>query len=226
MWSQPSYPSLFFSPSHILSGQTVSSCPGEIQCSGHGVCSQSTYRCSCDIGWESGDCSEMACPMGPSWWDYDCILIDIQTVSLTYSLTDSFIHSLSYWHTDGIISESISHLIHIFAHLQVSSIPQNTFSSSIRIESLLTFPISYLRVFSFHSHLPFFSSGLIIQAAMMLLMWCPWLALIWEYVIARLENVFVVRISTGKLVSTCHVLMITNVQVIKCLWLIIWINMK
>ena len=58
---------IFFYPSHILLGQTVSSCPGEIQCSGHGVCSQSTYRCSCDIGWESGDCSEMACPVGPSW---------------------------------------------------------------------------------------------------------------------------------------------------------------
>lgn len=45
----------------------MSSCPGEIQCSGHGLCSTSTNRCACDLGWESGDCSELSCPLGLSW---------------------------------------------------------------------------------------------------------------------------------------------------------------
>ena len=116
MWSQYSYPSLFFSPSHILSGQTVSSCPGEIQCSGHGVCSQSTYRCSCDIGWESGDCSEMACPMGPSWWDYDCILIDIQTVSLMISLNDSLTHPPTDWLTYSLTHWCTHWLTHLLTN--------------------------------------------------------------------------------------------------------------
>eukprot|EP00596_Hydrurales_sp_CCMP1899_P008395 CAMPEP_0119044726 /NCGR_PEP_ID=MMETSP1177-20130426/33973_1 /TAXON_ID=2985 /ORGANISM="Ochromonas sp, Strain CCMP1899" /LENGTH=632 /DNA_ID=CAMNT_0007015301 /DNA_START=493 /DNA_END=2391 /DNA_ORIENTATION=+ len=48
----------------------VSSCPGEVQCSGHGLCGENTFRCNCDEGWESGDCSEISCPLGRSWFDY------------------------------------------------------------------------------------------------------------------------------------------------------------
>ena len=52
---------------YIKSGLVVSSCPGEIQCSGHGLCTTSTNRCACDLGWESGDCGELSCPLGLSW---------------------------------------------------------------------------------------------------------------------------------------------------------------
>ena len=45
------------------------SCPGEIACSGHGVC-QSPKTCVCSAGWASGDCSIRKCPEGPSWFDY------------------------------------------------------------------------------------------------------------------------------------------------------------
>jgi hypothetical protein len=48
----------------------ISSCPGELQCSAHGVCSESTYRCDCYDGWTSGDCSERSCPYDRSWFDY------------------------------------------------------------------------------------------------------------------------------------------------------------
>lgn len=57
---------------YILSStdSVVSSCPGEIQCSAHGVCSSSTYRCDCYEGWSGGDCSLRTCPSGLSWFDY------------------------------------------------------------------------------------------------------------------------------------------------------------
>ncbi|EEY60541.1 tenascin-like protein [Phytophthora infestans T30-4] len=46
-------------------------CPGDLACSGHGTCSGSpSYRCSCAKGWRGGDCSERACPVGYSWFDY------------------------------------------------------------------------------------------------------------------------------------------------------------
>lgn len=46
-------------------------CPGELACSGHGVCSGSpSYRCACAKGWRNGDCSERTCPFGISWFDY------------------------------------------------------------------------------------------------------------------------------------------------------------
>ena len=48
----------------------MSSCPGEMQCSGHGVCNKQTFRCSCSAGWAGGDCSERTCPLGLSWFDY------------------------------------------------------------------------------------------------------------------------------------------------------------
>ena len=48
---------------------TVAACGGEIQCSGHGVCSSSPqYLCTCSIGWRGTDCSERTCPDGPSWF--------------------------------------------------------------------------------------------------------------------------------------------------------------
>lgn len=58
----------------ITSGSTVSSCPGQISCSGHGLCDDgtgsSTFKCSCNEGWGGGDCSERLCPVGLTWFDY------------------------------------------------------------------------------------------------------------------------------------------------------------
>eukprot|EP00600_Ochromonadales_sp_CCMP1393_P009395 CAMPEP_0174968236 /NCGR_PEP_ID=MMETSP0004_2-20121128/8020_1 /TAXON_ID=420556 /ORGANISM="Ochromonas sp., Strain CCMP1393" /LENGTH=633 /DNA_ID=CAMNT_0016217443 /DNA_START=427 /DNA_END=2328 /DNA_ORIENTATION=+ len=48
----------------------VTTCPGAVQCSGHGVCDTSTYRCFCSSGWEGGDCSLMQCPSGKTWFSY------------------------------------------------------------------------------------------------------------------------------------------------------------
>jgi hypothetical protein len=55
---------------YIISATTkvVSSCPGELACSGHGVCDTSSFRCFCSSGWMGGDCSEMVCPLGLSWF--------------------------------------------------------------------------------------------------------------------------------------------------------------
>ena len=55
---------------YITSGATVSTCPGAVQCSGHGVCNAKTFRCSCSVGWTSGDCSLRTCPTGLSWFSY------------------------------------------------------------------------------------------------------------------------------------------------------------
>ena len=54
----------------FVSSGVVSTCPGQIQCSGHGLCDGSTYKCSCMKGWEGGDCSERSCPLGRSWFNY------------------------------------------------------------------------------------------------------------------------------------------------------------
>ena len=54
----------------ITSGSTVSTCPGGIQCSAHGVCETPSYRCACSEGWTGGDCSERLCPSGLSWFSY------------------------------------------------------------------------------------------------------------------------------------------------------------
>jgi hypothetical protein len=49
----------------------IGACPGEIPCSGHGVCSGSpTYQCQCAEGWESGDCSERNCLSGLAWFSF------------------------------------------------------------------------------------------------------------------------------------------------------------
>jgi hypothetical protein len=40
----------------------IVSCPGEVSCSGHGVCRNlPTYKCICSDGWTGADCSEMSC---------------------------------------------------------------------------------------------------------------------------------------------------------------------
>lgn len=46
-------------------------CPGEVACSGHGVCdsTDARMRCSCSDGWLGADCSLMSCPEGRSWFD-------------------------------------------------------------------------------------------------------------------------------------------------------------
>jgi hypothetical protein len=48
----------------------ISTCPGIPQCSGHGVCDTSSFRCFCSSGWNGGDCSERSCPSGKSWFSY------------------------------------------------------------------------------------------------------------------------------------------------------------
>ena len=52
----------------------VAACPGDLECSGHGVCDKygevPSYRCSCANGWTGGDCSERSCPQGKSWFQY------------------------------------------------------------------------------------------------------------------------------------------------------------
>jgi len=50
---------------------TISNCPGETSCSGHGTCAGSpTYLCSCSDGWTGGNCNERLCPTGGSWFAY------------------------------------------------------------------------------------------------------------------------------------------------------------
>merc|ERR1711871_1058189 len=52
---------------------TVTTCPSSSTsevCSGHGTCSGSpTWTCSCNSGYEGGDCSLFACPTGTAWYD-------------------------------------------------------------------------------------------------------------------------------------------------------------
>eukprot|EP01038_Epipyxis_sp_PR26KG_P005240 gene5240-7282_t len=48
----------------------VGTCPGELPCSGHGVCDTTNYRCACSSGWSGGDCSEKTCPSGLAWFGY------------------------------------------------------------------------------------------------------------------------------------------------------------
>ena len=50
---------------------TVSNCPGELPCSGHGACSGApAYTCDCADGWTNGECSERSCPKGTAWFSY------------------------------------------------------------------------------------------------------------------------------------------------------------
>jgi len=47
----------------------IAFCPGELPCSGHGVCSGAPqYKCTCSSGWGTGDCSERDCPKGWPWF--------------------------------------------------------------------------------------------------------------------------------------------------------------
>jgi len=49
---------------------TTAGCPGEIACSGHGICDESNFTCDCNDGWTAGDCSLRSCPYGWSWFSY------------------------------------------------------------------------------------------------------------------------------------------------------------
>ncbi|KAG6949191.1 hypothetical protein JG687_00015032 [Phytophthora cactorum] len=52
-----------------LYGGPISACVGDLVCSGHGYCTGSpSYRCICEQGWTTGDCSSRKCPSGPSWF--------------------------------------------------------------------------------------------------------------------------------------------------------------
>ena len=53
-------------------GEEVATCPGFLQCSGHGLCNSAdgSFRCDCSDGWGGGDCSERECPKGLSWSAY------------------------------------------------------------------------------------------------------------------------------------------------------------
>lgn len=50
--------------------QTVSSCPGDTTCSGHGVCDTEEMKCDCSEGWFGGDCAQRSCPEGLAWFVY------------------------------------------------------------------------------------------------------------------------------------------------------------
>lgn len=48
----------------------VTACPGEVACSGHGLCSGApTYVCTCVEGWAGGDCANRMCNSAPAWTD-------------------------------------------------------------------------------------------------------------------------------------------------------------
>jgi len=55
---------------YIASGITVSTCPGQVQCNGHGLCNKATHKCACIHGWQGGDCSDRVCPSGLDWFSY------------------------------------------------------------------------------------------------------------------------------------------------------------
>ncbi|KAJ8614227.1 hypothetical protein CTAYLR_001148 [Chrysophaeum taylorii] len=46
----------------------IDTCPGEVECSSHGVCDETTLSCECQGGYTGGDCSLMTCPLGKSWF--------------------------------------------------------------------------------------------------------------------------------------------------------------
>jgi len=49
---------------------SITACPGEVECSGHGVCRDSpTYQCLCSAGWRGADCGERTCPFDTAWFD-------------------------------------------------------------------------------------------------------------------------------------------------------------
>jgi hypothetical protein len=49
---------------------TITACPGDVPCSGHGYCSGSPqFRCFCMDSWSGGDCSVRTCPSGAAWFD-------------------------------------------------------------------------------------------------------------------------------------------------------------
>lgn len=51
--------------------ETIIECPGELPCSGHGVCSSyPSYACTCQEGWYGADCAERTCAKGPKWFGF------------------------------------------------------------------------------------------------------------------------------------------------------------
>jgi len=70
---------------YVKSEAIVQSCPGDLQCSGHGNCNKNLQtgngepdyyaplRCSCYTGWTSPDCSQRTCPQAKAWFDYPIV---------------------------------------------------------------------------------------------------------------------------------------------------------
>mmetsp|Transcript_10842 Transcript_10842/g.14124 ORF Transcript_10842/g.14124 Transcript_10842/m.14124 type:complete len:663 (+) Transcript_10842:334-2322(+) len=54
--------------------ETISACPGEMECSLQGYCKDDdtvpTYECQCMAGWQGSDCSTRTCPYGRSWFGF------------------------------------------------------------------------------------------------------------------------------------------------------------
>eukprot|EP00614_Pseudopedinella_elastica_P009543 CAMPEP_0172605252 /NCGR_PEP_ID=MMETSP1068-20121228/25483_1 /TAXON_ID=35684 /ORGANISM="Pseudopedinella elastica, Strain CCMP716" /LENGTH=590 /DNA_ID=CAMNT_0013407595 /DNA_START=507 /DNA_END=2279 /DNA_ORIENTATION=+ len=52
-------------------GARIRACPGDlVSCSGHGACNTTSMTCECWQGYESGDCSQRACPLARPWFAY------------------------------------------------------------------------------------------------------------------------------------------------------------
>ena len=50
---------------------SITACPGEVSCTGQGVCSgPPTYTCQCKAGYTGTDCSRAICPSGKNWFGY------------------------------------------------------------------------------------------------------------------------------------------------------------
>ena len=71
---------------------STTNCPGETSCSLHGICAETTYKCSCEEGWYGGNCGLRECLKGPSWFSYpsaDNVGHDVLTECSDMGICDS-----------------------------------------------------------------------------------------------------------------------------------------